>query len=268
MIASHPPDAVGDSSADRHAPFSPPAGFDPLPRSLAASLAHHVNNPLLGVIGSLELALRETESESMLHDRLQRSLACALFAAGAVRRLVAYAFHPRGGKDNVSLAESAARAARRLHDQGNGEGLLIRMEGESSARAHVSEPVLELVLAQLLANAREALPGGGTVTLQVWDGPGVCSLSIRDDGPGLSPVARTRLFEPFFSSKGPGHLGLGLVLCRDLLESQGGSLEVASPPGEGVRVTVSLPSASEAESTNQSVLGAPHWTANGLMLRN
>jgi two-component system, NtrC family, sensor kinase len=267
MIASYPPDAVGASSADRRIPFSPAKALDPLSRSLAAGLAHHVNNPLLGVIGSLELALRETQSEGMLHDRLQRSLTCALFAAEAVRRLVAYAFHPGGGQDYVSLADAATRAARRLHDQGNGEGLLIRMEGESLARAHVSVPVLELVMAQLLANAREALPGGGTVTLRVWDGPGVCGLSIQDDGPGLSPAARTRLFEPFFSTKGYGHLGLGLVLCRDLIESQGGRLEVASPPGEGVRVTVTLSSVTETEDTNRSVLGAPHWTANGLVLR-
>jgi signal transduction histidine kinase len=141
--------------------------------------------------------------------------------------------------------------------------LLICLEGDSAALAHVSEPLLELVLTQLLANARDAMPEHGTLTLHVWQTPGVCGLSIRDDGPGLSAMARARLFEPFFSTKGAGHLGLGLVLCRDLIESQGGRFDIASPPGLGVRVTLTLPAA-EPDGAKPSALGPPHCTAKGL----
>jgi signal transduction histidine kinase len=265
MIASHPPDAIGGFAAPRLAPLSLPASTDPLSRALAAGLAHHVNNPLLGVIGSLELALRETEAESAVRDRLQRSLACALFAAEAVRRLVAYAFHPPAARSTTSLREAAAAAARRLHDHGAGLGLLIRLEGEAGGWARVSEPLLELILSQLLTNAREAMPDNGTVTMHVWERPGDCGLRIRDDGPGLSPAARARLFEPFFTTKGNGHLGLGLVLCRDLIESQGGTLEVASPPGQGVTVTLTLPAAdTEAPLVARpAAIGPPHCIANG-----
>src|SRR5262249_27178764 len=147
---------------------------EPLSRALAAGLAHHVNNPLLGVIGSLELALRETASGTALRERLQRCLSCALLAADAVRRLVTYAFHPVAASSGVSLREAAARAARRLHDQGNGQGLTIRLEAEGTGLARINEPLLELVLAQLLANAREALPERGTVILRVWHRRGVC----------------------------------------------------------------------------------------------
>src|SRR5262252_4230823 len=146
MIASHPPDAVGSFGASRLAPSLFPGPPDPLSRALAAGLAHHVNTPLLGIIGSLELALRETEAESAVRDRLQRSLACALIAAEAVRRLVAFAFHPSGGSSAVSLRQAAAAAARQLHDNGSGSGLLIRLEGEASSRVRVSEPLLQLVL--------------------------------------------------------------------------------------------------------------------------
>ena len=269
MSASHPPDAVGGFAESRLAPPPFPGAPDPLSRALAAGLAHHVNTPLLGIIGSLELALRETELESAVRDRLQRSLACALIAAEAVRRLVAYAFHPPGGCSAVSLRKAAAAAARQLHDTGSGSGLLIRLEGEASARVRTSEPLLQLVLAQLLSNAREAMPESGTVTLRVWERPGQCYLRINDDGPGLAPAARARLFEPFFTTKGNGHLGLGLVLCRDLIESQGGSLEVASPPAKGLSITLTLPAA-EAEATlapRQPAIGPPHCLANGVMRR-
>jgi signal transduction histidine kinase len=253
MIASHLSDAgAGLVASGFLLPYSP----DPMSRSLAAGLAHHVNNPLLGVIGSLELALLDAPRETALRDRLERSLSCAMLAAEAVRRLVAYAFHPCGGRASVSLRDAAARAARRFHDQGNAQGLLFRLHGDAG-RVRVSEPLLDLVIAQLLANACEALPARGTVALHVWEAGDKCGLSIRDDGPGLPAVVQDRLFEPFFSTKGSGHLGLGLVLCRDLIESQGGRLEITSQPGQGVIATVILP-------TDRPLgLAPPH----GLMLR-
>jgi signal transduction histidine kinase len=218
---------------------------EPLLRSLAAGLAHNVNNPLLGVIGSLELALRKADPGTALRDLLLRSLACAHFAAEAVRRLVAFAFHPPGARAPLSLGLVVARAARKMHDHGYGQGLLIRLESESSSLAWATEPLVELVLEQLLANAREAMPAGGILSLRIWDETPFCCVSISDSGPGLSPEARAHLFEPFFSTKGPGHVGLGLVLCRDLVESEGGRLDIASYTGEGVTITLTFPVALE-----------------------
>lgn len=243
MIALHTPDSesVNVPWFLRRSSARP----DPLLRSLAAGLAHNVNNPLLGVIGSLELALRRADPSSALRDLLQRSLACAQFAAETVRRLVAFAFHPPGTRVPLSLGHIVARAARKMHDQGNGHGLLIRLEGEPTGLVWVSEPLVELVLEQLLANAREAMPAGGVLSLRVWDQSPFCCVSISDSGPGLAPEARAHLFEPFFSTKGPGHVGLGLVLCRDLVESEGGRLDIASYTGEGVTVTLTFPVVTE-----------------------
>src|SRR5262249_39071795 len=147
MIASPAPEAIG--GLVRSTPTRPdPSRLEPLSRALAARLAHHVNNPLLGVICSLELALRATACGTPLRERFQHCLSCALLAADAVRRLVTFAFHPVTVSSGVSLREAAARAARRLHDQGNGQGLTIRLEADGAALARISEPLLELVLAQ------------------------------------------------------------------------------------------------------------------------
>src|SRR5262245_41143458 len=125
MIAFHTPepDAPDSSWTPRHRLPKP----EPLLRSLAAGLPHNVNTQLLGVIVSLELAMLESGPGTALRDRLQRSLSCALFAAEAVRRLVAYSFHPPGACVPISLRQVAASAARQLHQAGNMHGLMIRL---------------------------------------------------------------------------------------------------------------------------------------------
>jgi signal transduction histidine kinase len=135
--------------------------------------------------------------------------------------------------------------------------LLIRLEGESAGLIRASEVLVELVIAQLLANAREAMPSGGILSLRVWDESTSACLSIADNGPGLSAEARQRLFEPFFSTKGAGHLGLGLVLCRDLIESEGGRMDIASYTGRGMTVSLTFPFA-ERETGGPHVLEKLH----------
>jgi signal transduction histidine kinase len=248
MIALRTPESVVTESAT-------PLGFgsashepDPAVRQLAASLAHNVNNALLGVIGSLELALRDAEPGGALCGRLQGSLACALRAADTVRQIVTFAFHTADNGPSVplSLRQVVGQAARQLHNQGEGQNLLIRLEGQSASLVRASAPLLHIVLAQVLANARDAMPTGGVLLLRVWDESEQCCLSITDTGPGFSGEARARLFEPFFTTKGGGHLGLGLVLCRDLIESQNGRIDVSSVPGHGATVILRLPAVERA----------------------
>jgi signal transduction histidine kinase len=243
MIALRTPNAALTEPTFSPCFESAPPEPDPAVRRLAASLAHNVNNALLGVIGSLELALRDAEPGGMLSRRLQGSLACALHAADTVRQIVSFAFHAAdsGLPVPLSLRQVVGQAARQLHNQGQGQDLLIRLEGESASLVQASAPLIQIVLAQVLTNAREAMPAGGVLLLRVWDEPDHCCLSVTDTGPGFSSEARARLFEPFFTTKGVGHLGLGLALCRDLVESQGGHIDVASVPGQGATIILRLP---------------------------
>jgi signal transduction histidine kinase len=214
---------------------------DELLRRVTAALAHNVNNALAGVIGSLELALTEANPEQPLHAGLGQVLRRALRAAEHVRRTVAFVRRPRARHATaVCLGAAAEQAALGLAAEPSGPRVALQRPA-SPCLVRVNEPLLHLVLEQLVGNAVEAMPEGGTLTVRAWDeGPRRC-LSVGDTGPGLSAEARRHLFEPFFTTKPFGHLGLGLALCRDVIEAQGGALHLASAEGHGTVVTLSFP---------------------------
>jgi signal transduction histidine kinase len=229
-------------------PAEPPQS--PLPtdllRRLTGSLAHNLNNRLTGVIGCLEWVLAEMEPDAPQAERLRNGLTCALQAAEMVRRMVMFAFRPVGLSSSslVSLGEVAVNAGERIREL-NLPGLSVEVI-PSAARLARGNPILaQMAKEQLVQNAIEAMPSGGVLTLSVYDdGPHVC-LSIRDTGPGLTDRAAAQLFEPFVTTQTAGHLGLGLVLCRDLMEAQGGSVKLTWEAGRGTTATLCFPAQRE-----------------------
>jgi signal transduction histidine kinase len=107
---------------------------------------------------------------------------------------------------------------------------------------------LERILLNLTTNARDAMPGGGRVTISVAratsgaaPGSGV-ELAVRDEGAVIDPALKDRIFEPFFTTKPRNQgTGLGLAIVRSAVQLAGGSIEVASAPGEGTTFRITLP---------------------------
>lgn len=210
-------------------------------RRVAAGLAHNVNNALTGVIGYLELALREAEPGTPLHARLTEGLHCALRVAERVRRIVAFARRPpAGGGAPVCLRRAAEEAARRA--AADCPRVTVSLHApESPCPVRADEPLLRLVLEQVVSGAAEAMPAGGSLAVRAWDEGHRRCLSVADFGPGPTSEARPHLFERFVTAKSLGHLGIGLALCRDVIEAQGGALHVAGAEGHGTTVTLSFP---------------------------
>ena len=260
----------------------PPAAGDGLLHRLTASLAHNVNNALTGVVGYFELALRDAAADSPLHENLRAGLACAYQAAATVRQVVAFASASSRPEalEAVALREVAEGEARAL--DGRTAAVAVAVEGGPTGRVRASLPLLRTALDQLVRNALEAMPSGGTLRLRVEEADRRCALTVEDTGPGLSPEVRLRLFEPFLTTKASGHLGLGLVLAREMTRAQGGTLEVSSAAGRGTAVTLSFPvldaesaPAAGAQAAPQSVPAGPagvipHWpgTSSWVPARN
>jgi signal transduction histidine kinase len=219
------------------------AGADPALRRLAAGLAHNVNNALTGVIGYLELALGEVPADSEQAAHLRNSLSCAFRAADTVRRIVTFAVRPPAADALAVL--SLREAARRVlsgFTPSLPAAVTVQITGDSPGWIQADAALLDSALEQLLANAVEAMPHGGSLTLHLHEDGDRCCLSVRDTGPGIAPQVIAQLFEPFVTTKTSGHLGLGLALCRDLVRAQRGGLQVASVAGQGATVTLSFPS--------------------------
>ena len=124
---------------------------------------------------------------------------------------------------------------------------LIDSYDESGALVMASPNQLKQIFLNLIANARQAMPNGGTVTLDVRsDGDWVIA-SVSDDGPGIDGAVLERIFEPFFTTKrSTGGTGLGLSVSLGIAEAHGGSLTASSLTGRGARFTLRLPLAEGA----------------------
>jgi len=106
------------------------------------------------------------------------------------------------------------------------------------------EKAIETVIVNLLLNAADATPPEGIVTMTVRGsaGGGAAEIEVRDTGPGIDRALRERVFEPFFTTKEAGQgTGLGLTVCRSIIDRHGGSIRVDTPSGGGCRFVVTIP---------------------------
>lgn len=220
-------------------------------------LAHDYGNILTGVLGFTELALSQIPVDSPSFRYLREAHRSAQQGAELTHLLQLFGCRKATQAQPASLPIVAAEEANRLRSA-VGPRVEVQWDIPSDVPAvAISEEVLRTLLAQVLDNAREALPDRGTIALSAWitqlsksecqdllgkPMPGPCiEVRVADTGTGLSDEARLNLFvRPFFSTK-PRHRGIGLAVVYGILTSHQGGFRIESAPKNGTLVSLYLP---------------------------
>jgi two-component system NtrC family sensor kinase len=212
-----------------------------------ANVAHQVGTPLNLVSGHVQLLLQET-ADPALRRRLSIVQEQVERVASTVRALLA-----RAGQQVEQRPVSVTSMLRRI-----GEVMRWRLDAahvrldlqldEGVPDVLADETQLELAMLNLVTNALDAMPDGGTLTMcAARSGEGGVTVSIHDSGTGIAPEVMQTLFDPWVTTKRPGQgTGLGLSIARDVVASLGGTISVASEPGRGATFTLELPAAAGA----------------------
>jgi len=216
---------------------------------LAATVAHEVRNPL-AVIRSAAQDIAERlppsdedacRSSSFITAEIDR-------LTSVVSSLLAFARPLRIDRREVTVAELCERALLLARGPAGVRRVPVRQRlATGLPRLEVDADLLCQVLVDLLANAAEAVPVEGDITLeaQATDGGRGLEIRVADSGPGVPADLRARIFEPFFTTR-PGGTGLGLAVARQIVEAHGGRIGAGDRPGGGACFTVWLPAAASA----------------------
>jgi signal transduction histidine kinase/ActR/RegA family two-component response regulator len=213
---------------------------------MAAGVAHDFNNLLSVILGRTELMLRRTGDSGLVRD-LEAVRRAAQDGADTVRRIQEFTRTRRTRSfERVDLAAVArevvdlTRPRWEVEAQSRGVRYEFTVEGAAPPVAGRPEELRE-VLTNFITNAVDAMPDGGRCHVRLRRDGDWALLCVEDTGVGMEEEVRRRVFEPFFTSKGPRGTGLGLAVSWGIVTRHGGTIEVDSTPGLGSTFVMRLP---------------------------
>jgi signal transduction histidine kinase len=216
---------------------------------MSAQVAHEINNPLTTVLGYARLLLEDKPEGhpdrpglELIADEAERM---KMIVAGLLDYARAPAVPARGPGDvAATLHHVAALVAPQLRR--SRVALALTLPEAPLPAVAADNHALQQVLVNLIQNATQAMPGGGTVSASAAAAPGDVAVIVRiaDQGPGVPAAERARIFDPFVTTKDAGvGTGLGLAVCKHLVTTWGGAIEVGDAPGGGAEFRVTIPAA-------------------------
>jgi PAS domain S-box-containing protein len=246
---------------------------------LAGGVAHDFNNLLTVICGFTDLVLADLPEGSRSRDLLSQARNAGERAAGLTRQLLAFSrkqiLQPQVLDLNAEVVETKKLLGRLL-----GDDIELASHLKPDPLLVMAEPgQIQQVLMNLAVNARDAMPGGGTVTISTRSveldeafaqrhaggraGPHVL-LEVSDSGCGMTPDVQAHIFEPFFTTKEPGQgTGLGLATVSGIVGQSGGQIEVESQPGCGTVFRIYLPRVRSVRKGTQARPSSPGLPRGG-----
>jgi nitrogen-specific signal transduction histidine kinase/CheY-like chemotaxis protein len=246
---------------------------------LTGGLAHDFNNIMGAVIGNLDMVMESVPPGSSADECCRTALDAALSGAELVKRLLAFSrrqtLQPRPIRLDETIASVLPLIKRTL-----GEQISIETQLAPSLWSAIADRVqLETAILNLTVNARDAMPSGGTLTIETSNvavdaafsnaagdlKPGeYVVISVSDTGSGMPPEVLNRVFEPFFTTKPPGAgSGLGLSMVFGTMQQLGGSVHIYSEAGVGTTVRLYLPRARVSDDAERDRLANAEPIAGG-----
>lgn len=208
---------------------------------LAASLAHEIKNPLAGISGAIQVLRDDMTPDDPRRAVLEEALRQVTRLDGTIKDLLAYARPTPPQKGPCRLGPIVGRVATLLRAEAAARGIDIAMDTPPDLPAiEADEHQIEQLLINLLLNAIHASQSGDVVRIVCTGVDDALALTVEDHGRGMEPATARRAFEPFFTTKSRG-TGLGLPICRRIVDGHGGSIDLRSRPGRGTVVEVRFP---------------------------
>jgi signal transduction histidine kinase/ActR/RegA family two-component response regulator len=214
---------------------------------MASGVAHDFNNTLAGIIGNTQLLLAEVTTQPV-RERLKAIEMSARDGAVTVKRIQEFSrvkrtreFVPLDINELVQdvITITSPMWKDQLHKQGKTVQLTTELNELGAVAGNAAE--LREVLTNIILNALGAMPNGGEISISTWADYRYGYIAVADTGVGMSADVQQRIFDPFFSSKGPGNSGLGLSVAYGIIRRHDGKITVASTEGEGATFTIQLP---------------------------
>lgn len=214
---------------------------------LASGVAHDFNNTLTGILGRAQLLQRTSDPEKLKRG-LDIIIRTAEDGAKTVKRIQDFARQRRDhdfelvSVDQILMdASEITRPRWKNCAEASNIHITLDLQIGSNAMVMGDDSELREVLVNMVFNAIDAMPEGGTLTLSTSADDQVVTIKVIDTGVGMYPEVRSRIFDPFFTTKGKAGLGLGLAVSFGIIRRHGGNIEVDSQYGKGTEFRVTLP---------------------------
>jgi signal transduction histidine kinase/ActR/RegA family two-component response regulator len=228
---------------------------------LASGVAHNFNNTLTGILARAQLLLDASDMKDVRRG-LRIIIQTAEDGAKTVKRIQDFA-RQRRDQDFVPIdvdqlmLEVAEITRPRWKDSAEARNVHIKLVRQIGSNAVIMGDAGELreVLVNMVFNAVDAMPDGGTLTLSTREAGDDVLLTVEDTGTGMTEEVRSRIFDPFFTTKGKAGMGLGLAVSFGIVRRHEGTIEVSSEVGRGSTFRLKFPLVGEAEARAASDTG-------------
>ncbi len=222
--------------------------------ALASSVAHEFNNILTTIINYAKIGLKAEKDERSRTQALERILIGGQRAATVINSMLGFARNNSSQRELTDIAGLVEEVLILTDKDLSKHHIHVETEFHDRPHAPVVPGQIEQILLNLLINARQAMPRGGRLRIEVRENhqTQMVEILISDSGVGVAPDQLRLIFEPFYSTKEPdenghGGSGLGLSVCRQIIEQHHGRIRVESLLGKGATFTVKLPLQLSAE---------------------